>query len=173
MAILEILEYPNPLLKKKSSKVEKIDDNLRQVLMDMLETMYDDAGVGLAAPQVGILKRMIVIDVEQDREEGIPDNPLFLINPEIVWKSEETEISEEGCLSVPGMRAEVERFYKIVVRYLDEHGEQKELEAEGFFARALQHEIDHLNGILYIDRLSRLKRNMLLKKLEKSRETEE
>ncbi len=166
MAILEVLEYPHPILKQKAEKVTQIDDALRKTLDDMLETMYDDAGCGLAAPQVGILKRMVVIDIAHEDEEPAP---MFLINPEIIWRSEERVCGEEGCLSVPDMRAEVERFAKVRLRYLDRDGHEQELLAEDFLAIAVQHELDHLDGILYIDRISRLKRQMLLKKLEKSR----
>ena len=166
MAVLEVLEYPNPLLKQKSEKVTKIDDALRQTLDDMLETMYDDNGCGLAAPQVGILKRMVVIDIAHEDEEP---SPMFLINPEIIWRSETMVCGEEGCLSVPEMRAEVERFESVRIKYQDRDGKECELLAEGFLAIAVQHELDHLDGILYIDKISRLKRQMLLKKLEKNR----
>lgn len=172
MTILPLREYPDPVLSQKSETVTKIDDKLRSFLDDMLETMYADHGAGLAAPQVGVLKRMIVLDAEQeDDDEGHHKrgNPMFLINPEIIYKSEETIFFCEGCLSVPGQRAEVERHQKIKVRYQDRNGNEKEIEAEDYLAVILQHEIDHLDGILYIDHLSRLKRNMLLKKLEKSR----
>ena len=171
MAVLEVYEYPHPVLKKKALPVEKVDDALRKLMDDMLETMYADKGVGLAAPQVGVSKRIIVIDTEQRDEDGNykPGNPMYLINPEIIYKSEEMILFCEGCLSVPGQSAEVERHQKIKVRYLDYDGKECEIEAEDYPAVVLQHEIDHLDGILYIDRLSRLKRNMLLKKLEKYR----
>lgn len=176
MSILPLVEYPNPLLSQKSKPISKIDDELRKTLDDMLETMYADRGVGLAAPQVGLLKRMIVIDAEQEEnEEGkhIAGNPMFLINPEIIASSEETIVFCEGCLSVPGQKADVVRHQKVTVRYQDKEGFQKTIEAEDYLAVILQHEIDHLDGILYIDHLSRLKRNMLLKKLQKSREKSE
>ena len=168
MAKLKIYEYPHPILKKKAVQLEKEEFNaeLKQLLEDMLETMYAEAGVGLAAPQVGISKRVVVIDVEQD-EEG---NPRYFVNPEIIWHSEEKVCGPEGCLSVPDQRAEVERFAAVKVRYFTPEGEEKELEAEGFLAVAVQHELDHLDGILYIDRISRLKRQMLVKKLQKARE---
>lgn len=166
MAKLKIYEYPDPVLKQKAAPVEKVDDGLRRLLDDMLETMYAAAGVGLAAPQVGVLKRVIVIDTH-DEEEGEAPRPLFLVNPEIVARSEEKICHEEGCLSVPDQHAEVMRFAEVRVRYLDYHGEAKEVAADGLLAIALQHEIDHLDGILYIDRISRLKRQMLLKKLQK------
>lgn len=166
MAKLKLYEYPHPVLKKKAEKVAAVDDELRLLLDDMLETMYESNGCGLAAPQVGVSKRVVVIDIAHDDEEA---SPLYLVNPEIVWKSEETEICEEGCLSVPGQRAEVERPAKVRIRYLDYDGKEQEILAEDFLAVATQHELDHLDGILYIDRLSRLKRQMLIKKLEKMR----
>jgi len=171
MSILPLCEYPDPILHQKCERVLRIDDELRSFLDDMLETMYADHGAGLAAPQVGVLKRMIVIDAEQEDEDGHhkKGNPMALINPEIIYKSEETIFFCEGCLSIPEQRAEVERHQKIKVRYQDKTGAEKEIEAEDYLAVVLQHEIDHLDGILYIDHLSRLKRNMLLKKLEKLR----
>lgn len=171
MSVLKLYEYPHPVLHLKAEKVIKVDDELRRFLDDLLETMYADKGVGLAAPQVGVSKRMIVIDTEQRDEDGNyqPGRPMYLINPEIVYKSEEKILFCEGCLSVPGQSAEVERHQKIKVRYLDYDGNECEIEAEDYPAVVLQHEIDHLDGILYIDRISRLKRNMLLKKLEKLR----
>ena len=168
MAKLKVYEYPHPILREHASKVEKVDNETRKLLDDMLETMYVESGVGLAAPQVGVSKRMLVIDYERDEEN--PGKPIYMINPEIIWASDEKVCGEEGCLSVPGMRAEVERFAKVRVRYLDYHGKEQEVLAEDFFAIVVQHEMDHLDGILYIDHLSRLKRNMLVKKLEKSRE---
>ena len=132
----------------------------------MLETMYAENGCGLAAPQVGLLQRMVVIDIAHEGEEP---QPLFLINPEIIWKSDEKEVCEEGCLSLPEMRAEVERPASVRVKYMDYNGKECELLAEDFLAVAMQHELDHLDGILYIDHISRLKRQMLLKKLEKHR----
>ncbi len=166
MAVLKLYEYPHPVLKKKAQKVDLVDDAMRKFLDDMLETMYADAGVGLAAPQVGVLQRVVVIDVAHEDEEL---HPYYMVNPEIIWKSEEKVCGEEGCLSVPEQRAEVERFAAVKVKYLDYEGKEQELLAEGFLAIAVQHELDHLDGILYIDRISRLKRQMLLKKLEKMR----
>ncbi len=166
MAVLKLYEYPHPILKKKAQKVEKVDDDMRKFLDDMLETMYADAGVGLAAPQVGVSKRVVVIDISHEEEKM---DPLYMVNPEIIWKSEEMVCGEEGCLSVPDQRAEVERFAAVKVKYLDYNGKEQELLAEDFLAIAVQHELDHLDGILYIDRISRLKRQMLLKKLEKMR----
>ncbi len=172
MSLLPLYEYPDPILRQKTEKVIKFDDELRTFLDDMLETMYADHGAGLAAPQVGVSKRMIVIDAEQEDDENgnhKKGNPICLVNPEIVYKSQETIFFCEGCLSLPNLRADVERHQKIKVRYQDKNGVEKEIEAEDYLAVVLQHEIDHLDGILYIDHLSRLKRNMLLKKLEKNR----
>lgn len=169
MAKLKVYEHPHPILKKKALKVEKVDDELRKFLDDMLETMYEAVGVGLAAPQVGVSQRIVVIDADRD-DEGNHGLPQYFVNPEIIWKSEEKVICEEGCLSVPGQRAEVERFEKVRVRYLDYNGKEQEILAEDFLAIVIQHELDHLDGILYIDRISRLKRNILLKKLQKDRE---
>lgn len=175
MAKLNVYEYPHPILKKKALKLEKQEFNaeLKQFLADMLETMYVEAGVGLAAPQVGISKRIVVIDVEQkELEDGTTcqGNPIFMINPEIIATSEEKYIGFEGCLSVPEQRAEVERFAAVKVHYFNPEGNKVELESEGFLAIAIQHELDHLDGILYIDRISRLKRQMLVKKLQKLRQ---
>ena len=169
MAKLKIYEYPNPILREKAKEVPIVDDKIRQLLTDMLETMYEASGAGLAAPQVGISKRMVVIDVEQDEETG-KGNPICMVNPKITWASEEMNIHCEGCLSVPKQSAEVERPASVKIKYLDENGSEHEVLAEGLFATAVQHELDHLDGILYIDHISRLKRNMLLKKLKKYRE---
>ena len=166
MAKLKLYEYPHPVLKQKTEEVSVVDDEVRKLLDDMLETMYASNGCGLAAPQVGVLKRIVVIDIAHEGEEPAP---LYMVNPKIVWKSEEKEICEEGCLSVPGQRAEVERPASVKIEYLDYDGNKCELLAEDFLAVAAQHELDHLDGILYIDHISRLKRQMLLKKLEKFR----
>ena len=172
MSVLQIYEYPHPVLKEKAQKVAKVDEAIQNLLSDMLETMYAAGGVGIAAPQVGISKRIVVIDVEQD-EDKQNGNPIFMVNPEIIWRSEETGCREEGCLSVPGQRAEVERNTSVKVKYLDFDGKEQSFSAEGLLAIAVQHELDHLDGILYIDHISRLKRNMLLKKLKKMREEKE
>ncbi len=166
MAKLKIYEYPHPILKQKAEKVAVVDDKLRALLDDMLETMYAANGCGLAAPQIGLSKRIVVIDIAHEGEEPAP---LYMANPEIIWHSEDTEVCEEGCLSLPEMRAEVERPASVKIRYLDYNGKECELQADDFLAVAAQHEIDHLDGILYIDHLSRLKRQMVVKKLEKSR----
>ena len=166
MTKLKLYEYPDPVLKKKSLPVDKVDNNLRHFLDDMLETMYACDGCGLAAPQVGVLKRVIVVDIAHEDEEPAP---LYMVNPEIIWRSEEKKICEEGCLSLPQQRAEVERPSAVKIKYLDYDGKEQILEADDFLAVAVQHELDHLDGVLYIDHISRLKRQMLLKKLEKQR----
>ena len=160
MALLEILTVPNPLLKRKSEKVEKIDDALRKTLDDMLETMYEAPGVGLAAPQVGLLKRMVVIDVSP---ENAPKNPYKMINPVIVSHSDETVMHDEGCLSVPGISCEIERWSWVKVKCFDENFNEVIREGDGLFGRCMQHEIDHLDGITLFERLSPLDR---LAKLE-------
>ncbi len=170
MAVLKLYEYPDEVLRQKCTKVTTVDDKLRQFLDDMLETMYADKGCGLAAPQVGVTKRIIVLDPNPSDEDLSARQPLHLVNPEIIWHSEETVMFNEGCLSLPEQRAEVERFERVKVRYVGYDGKTRELEADDLLAIILQHEIDHLDGILYIDHLSRLKRSRLLTKLEKYRE---
>ena len=166
MSIRNIIIEPDPILRKKSTTVETVDDSTRKLLDDMLQTMYNAPGIGLAAVQIGILKRIIVIDVSKKEEEK---KPLFLINPEITYQSEETSIYEEGCLSLPGYFAEIERPAKCKINYIDYHGKKAELEAEGLLSTCVQHEIDHLNGILFIDYLSKLKKDMIIKKLKKQK----
>ncbi len=164
MAIREIIIAPDPVLRKKASRVEAVDDRVRALMDDMLETMYDAPGIGLAAPQIGILERVIVVDVSAKDEER---QPLRLANPEVVWTSDETFTYEEGCLSLPEHYAEVTRPAEAKIRYLDEDNAPQELHAKELLATCIQHEIDHLNGILFVDYLSALKRNMILRKLTK------
>jgi peptide deformylase len=164
MSKREIVIEPNPILRKKSENLEKVDDELRGLLDDMLETMYSAPGIGLAAVQVGILKRLIVIDIAKEKEKK---NPLFLINPEIISKSKTTTIYEEGCLSLPGHYAEIERPAECHIKYIDYNGKEKEIRASGLLSTCIQHEIDHLNGVLFIDYLSKLRKDMILKKLLK------
>lgn len=164
MARLPILVAPHPILKRKAQPVAEVDARVAKLMDDMVETMYDANGIGLAAPQVGVLDRVIVVDVHEKDE---PANPIRLANPEIVWSSDEKSVCEEGCLSVPEQYAEVTRPQRIRVRYLDEKNQQQELEADGMLATCIQHEIDHLNGVLFVDYLSMLKRNILLKKVQK------
>ena len=170
MALLPILTAPDPRLKKKSQPVDQVDDELRRLMDDMLETMLAAPGIGLAAPQIGVLKRVIVLDI--DREET-KTGPLFMANPEIVEASDEDATYEEGCLSVPEHYSDVDRPAKVTVRYLDRDGETRELACEGLLATCVQHEIDHLDGILFIDHISALKRNMILRKLLKARKEKE
>jgi len=161
MAILEIKEYGEPILRGKALPVKEIDPEILNLIKDMAETMYTDSGVGLAAPQVGVPKRIIVIDGE---EEGL----MVLINP-ILVKSEGELIEEEGCLSIPGIYSQVKRASKVTVRALNENGDPIEMTKESLAARALQHEIDHLDGILFIDRIGRTERQILLNKLKKKK----
>ena len=166
MAELPILVAPDPRLQKKSDPVAKVDAEIQQLMSDMLETMYKAPGIGLAAPQVGVLKRVIVLDIAPEDE---PPAPLKMANPEIVWVSDDDASYNEGCLSVPEHYADVVRPAACRVRYLDEHNEVKELEAEGLLATCVQHEIDHLDGVLFIDHLTSLKRNIILRKLLKAK----
>ena len=171
MAILPIVEVPDPRLRQISKPVDQVDDDLRRLIDDMFETMYAAPGIGLAAIQVGVPKRVLVIDLqEQENEDGEPvREPRVFINPEILETSDHDVPYNEGCLSVPEMYAEVDRPDRIRARWLDRDGTQKEEEITGLLAVCLQHEMDHLNGVLFIDHLSRLKREMLLKKLTKLR----
>ena len=173
MSVLKLYEYPDEVLRQKCERVTKVDSELRKFLDDMLETMYVDKGCGLAAPQVGVTKRIIVLDSNPSDEDLSARKPMHLINPEIIWHSEETVMFNEGCLSLPDQRADVERFEKVRVHYIDYNGNEQEILADDLLAIILQHEIDHLDGVLYIDHLSRLKRTRLLKKLEKFREDHE
>jgi peptide deformylase len=164
MALREILVVPNPLLKEVSAPVERVDDELRALMDDMLETMYAAPGIGLAAIQVGVAKRVIVMDLSREGEDKAPRH---FANPEILWASEETAPYEEGCLSVPEIYDEVERPARVKLRYLNYQGETVEEDAEGLFAVCIQHEMDHLDGVLFIDHLSRLKREQAIKKVKK------
>jgi peptide deformylase len=171
MAILPIVEVPDPRLRQISSPVEKVDAEVRKLVADMFETMYAAAGIGLAAIQVGVPKRILVIDLQEPEvEDGPPvKDPRVFINPEILTHSDEEVPYLEGCLSIPDQYAEVERPDHIRARWLDEHGKRHEEQLDGLLAVCLQHEMDHLEGILFIDHLSRLKREMVLKKLAKQR----
>lgn len=164
MAILPILVAPHPVLKKKCEPVETVDDEIRTLLDDMLETMYDAPGIGLAAPQVGVSKRIIVVDCAP---RGADPEPMKLINPEIVTQSDELATYEEGCLSFPDQYAEVRRPATVTVKYLDENGTQQTLECDGLLATCIQHEIDHLEGVVFVDHISSLKRGMIMRKLQK------
>ncbi len=164
MSLRKIVIEPDPILRKKSESLEKVDDKIRELLDDMLETMYAAPGIGLAAVQVGILKRIIVIDISKNKEKK---TPLFLINPEIISKSKKTSVYEEGCLSLPGYFAEIERPAECQIKFIDYNGKERVLVANGLLATCIQHEVDHLNGILFIDYLSKLKKDMIIKKLIK------
>jgi peptide deformylase len=166
MALRPVLVAPDPRLKQVSVPVERVDDGLRQLMDDMCETMYAAPGIGLAAIQIGVPKRVIVMDIAR---EGEPPSPRYFVNPEILWTAEEMTPCQEGCLSVPEFYEEVERPKAVRVRYLDYDGARQEVETDGMLAVCLQHEIDHLNGILFIDHLSKLKRDMILRKLAKAR----
>ena len=166
MAVLPIITAPDKRLKVKSEPVEHVDAYLAALMDDMLETMYLAPGVGLAAPQVGVTKRIIVIDVGKSEEER---EPLRMANPEIVWESEDWSVYEEGCLSLPEYYADVERPEQVRVKYIDQTNTERELEAEGLLATCIQHEIDHLEGVLFVDHLTSIKRGMILRKLQKAR----
>jgi peptide deformylase len=168
MALLTVLVAPDPRLKLKAKPVEVVDDQVRQVMDDMLETMYAAPGIGLAAPQIGDPRRIIVIDVAHDDEEK---KPLRMANPEILWRSDEETTYNEGCLSLPDHYADVTRPKEIKVRYLDHQNEIRELHADGLLATVIQHEMDHLQGVLFVDHISPLKRNIILRKLTKQKRT--
>ena len=165
MAVLPIIVAPDPRLKVVSEPVSVVDDGIRALLDDMLASMYDVVGIGLAAIQVGVNKRIVVIDVVNDK--GEQGNPVFLINPEIVWTSDDDRVHEEGCLSLPEHYAEVVRPDEVRVTYLDRDGEAQELHAAGILSTCIQHELDHLEGILFVDHISSMRRNMILRKLKK------
>ena len=162
MGIRKILTEPDPILRQKSLEVEIVDKDLQNLMDDMLLTMYSAPGIGLAAIQVGIPKRVVVIDLSKEKEKK---NPIFFVNPKIISKSESWITYEEGCLSVPGQFAEIDRPDKCHIEFLDYNGKKQEIRIEGLLATCIQHEIDHLEGILFIDYLSKLKKSMIVKKL--------
>ena len=166
MNIRKILILPDPVLRKKSLPVKKVDKDIQNLMDDMLATMYDAPGIGLAAIQIGILKRIVVMDVSKEPEKK---EPMYLINPEITWKSNVNASYEEGCLSIPNQFAKIERPDKCNIKYLDYYGKKREIKAEGLLATCIQHEIDHLNGILFIDHLSKLKKDLIMKKTKKQK----
>ena len=166
MGIRKILTEPNKILRQKSNSVEKVDIELQQLMDDMLDTMYAAPGIGLAAIQIGIPKRVIVLDIARDNKNK---NPLYFVNPEIIWKGSEKATYEEGCLSVPNQFAEIDRPKSCHIKFLDYFGESKFLKIQGLLATCIQHEIDHLEGILFIDYLSKLKKSMIVKKLSKTK----
>ncbi|EPF00069.1 peptide deformylase [Rhizobium grahamii] len=165
MTIKPLIILPDPLLRQVSKPIERVDADFQRLADDMLETMYDAPGIGLAAIQIGVPRRMLVIDVSREGEEK---QPLVFVNPEIVASSDERSVYEEGCLSIPDYYAEVERPATVTVNYLDRYGKEQTVQADGLLATCLQHEIDHLNGVLFIDHISRLKRDMVIKKFTKA-----
>jgi peptide deformylase len=166
MAIHPILTIPEPVLRTTAKPVERVDAELRRLMDDMLETMYDAPGIGLAAPQIGVARRLIVMDPAKDDQ---PKSPLIMVNPEILSRSDEMRLHDEGCLSIPDFTAEIERPAKTLVAYIDREGKKQEAELEGIWSTLVQHEIDHLNGVLFIDYLSRLKRDMVVRKYTKQK----
>ena len=168
MPLKNIITVPNPLLKSISKPVDKINDEIKILINDMFETMYNAPGVGLAAVQIGIPLRVVVIDISKEDEK----KPHFFINPNIVWRSDKTSTYEEGCLSIPNQFAEIERPESCKVEYLDLNNKKKEIVASGLLSTCIQHEIDHLNGVLFIDYLSKLKKNMIIKKVTKNNKSE-
>jgi len=169
MSLLPIITAPDPRLKLISKPVAEVTDEIRELVADMFETMYDAPGIGLAAIQVGEPKRLLVIDVVGKNSETEEPQPLAIINPDIVWVSDEDTAYEEGCLSVPEHYADVVRPAEIKVKFLDLDGEEQEIHADGLLATCIQHEIDHLDGILFVDHISAIKRNMILRKLVKQK----
>ncbi len=166
--IRPILQLPDPVLRKVSKPVQEIDGEIKKLIEDMFETMYDAPGVGLAAIQIGVAKRVVTIDATRGDDEK---QPMVFINPEVISVSDEKDSKEEGCLSIAEFYEEVERPSEVKVRYMDQKGKTKEIEADGLLARALQHEIDHLNGVLFIDHISKLKRDRVTKKFTKAAKT--
>lgn len=164
MSVLEIIVAPDPRLKRRAEPVEKVDDDVRKIMDDMLDTMYAANGIGLAGPQVGVLKRIIVVDVARDGDDR---QPMQMANPEVIWESDDERTYEEGCLSLPEHFAEVVRPEAVKVRYLDRENEIRTIDADDILATCIQHEIDHLDGVLFVDHISSLKRNMIIKKLQK------
>lgn len=173
MSLMKILTIPDDELRKTSEPVKIVDTKVQNLMQDMLDTMYAAPGIGLAAPQVGVLKRVIVVDLSIRNGEGAERTPYCMANPEITWASEEQDEDEEGCLSIPGSYGKVIRPTAIKVTYVDENNQAQMLEASGLLARCIQHEIDHLNGVLYIDYLSKLKRDMIERKHAKRKAREE
>ena len=169
MAIRPIIIAPDPRLKKRAQPVEAVDAEIRRLMDDMLETMYAAPGIGLAAPQVGVLKRVIVVDAARKDEEP---EPLFLANPELLSVGEDDSVYEEGCLSLPDQFADVTRPEACRVRYVDRDNETREVEAEGILATCIQHEMDHLEGLLFVDHISALKRNIILRRLTKQKKAD-
>jgi peptide deformylase len=173
MAIRSIITPPDPRLRRVCAPVERIDASVLALMDDMLETMYDAPGIGLAAIQIGVERRVIVVDVAKRKDDAASADPLCLANPEIIWTSDELSMYEEGCLSIPDYFEDVERPARVRIGYLDRNGKHQEIEADDILATCLQHEIDHLNGVLFIDHISRLKRDRVLKKFAKAAKFEQ
>lgn len=167
MSLLPILTIPDTRLKAKCKPLDNVDGRVATLMDDMLETMYKAPGIGLAAPQIGVLERLIVVDVTDHKNEK--PNPIAMVNPELILVSDELAVTQEGCLSIPEIYADVTRPAQVRVRYVDRDGEVREMDADGLLATCIQHEIDHLNGVLFIDHLSSLKRNMILRKYNKTK----
>ena len=170
MALKKILKIPDPILREKSKPVDRINKEIQILMDDMLRTMYEAPGIGLAAIQIGIPKRIVVMDLSKESEKK---NPMYFINPEITWRSDNKSTYEEGCLSIPNQFAKIDRPEKCNIKYFDYNGNSKELTAEGLLSTCIQHEIDHLNGILFIDYLSKLKKDMIIKKVSKDKKETE
>ena len=166
MTIRKILTIPDKKLREKSIPVKKINKDIQNLMDDMIQTMYDAPGIGLAAVQIGVPKRVIVMDLSKEKEKK---NPMYFVNPEIVWKSDTYSSYEEGCLSIPNQFANIERPDKCHIKFLDYDGNQKEMETDGLLSTCIQHEIDHLNGVLFIDYLSKLKKDIIIKKVSKNK----
>ena len=166
MSIRKILTIPDPILRKKSIPVKRIDKEIKNLMDDMLKSMYSAPGIGLAAIQIGVPKRVVVMDLSKDQDQK---KPLYFINPEIVWKSDINSTYEEGCLSIPNQFAKIDRPEKCHIKYLDYNGNEKQIKAEGLLSTCIQHEIDHLNGVLFIDHLSKLKKDIIIKKVSKDK----
>ncbi len=169
MTVMPVIVAPDQRLKAKCQPVENVDSDISRLMDNMLESMYAANGIGLAAPQVGISKRIIVVDVAK---KGETPSPILIADPKIIQKSEEIALNEEGCLSFPDYYADISRPVEVTIQYLDNHNEPREINADGLLARCLQHEMDHLDGVLFVDYLSYLKRNIILRKLTKSKKME-
>ncbi len=172
MAVLSVRKYGDPILRKRAEPVKQVTPEIRRMVADMFETMYDEVGIGLAAPQVGANARLIVMDCARREDEAAAPQPIAMVNPEIAWASDETSVYEEGCLSIPEYYEEVERPDRVRFRYTTLAGETVEQDADGLMATCIQHEIDHLNGVLFIDHLSKLKRDRVVKRFQKAAKRE-
>ncbi len=173
MSKLDIIIAPDPILRTTAEPISEVNSSIQALMEDMLKAMYDAQGIGLAANQVGLAKRVMVMDVADEADEKESPNPLMMANPELIWTSEEDSSYEEGCLSLPGQIAEVVRPAEVKLKYLDQNNTLQEIQAGGLLATCIQHELDHLNGILFVDHISRLKRDMIMRKVKKIKATRE